>query len=149
MFTTMTFQCPNIDIHVQRHIIGLCVPAMMDRLGNYFAGASNIQECCNFSYNLLCQQVDPEKNREREGVSTVSPLVRKKQLEKLLKGCTNWETIKLLWLLLGLLNWDTMWGFKKEALYVKILTFLKVNLDFFILIYHWITVEFKIISVNA
>lgn len=100
----MTFQRPNIDMHVQRHIIGLCVPVMMDRLGNYFAGASNIQECCNFSYNLLCHPVDPEKKREQEGVSTVSPLVRKKQLEKLLKGCTNWETIKLLWLLLGLLN---------------------------------------------
>lgn len=37
----------------------------------------------------------------------------------------------------------------KKALYGKILTFLKVNLDLFILIYHWIKVEFKIISVNA
>lgn len=38
----------------------------MDSPGEHFAGTSNIQDCCNFSHNLLCQPPDPDRQREKE-----------------------------------------------------------------------------------
>lgn len=52
---------------LHRYTIHPCIPVVMDRLGKYFAGISNIQDCCNFSRNLLCQPADPDtKERENE-----------------------------------------------------------------------------------
>lgn len=68
MFITMTSRCPHT--HACTHLL-----VVMDRRGMYFAATSNIQDCCNFSHNLLCHPAEPEKKRERhrEAGRAVSP----------------------------------------------------------------------------
>lgn len=62
----MTSRCPYTHAYKQHTQDKPICPYCDESAGKYFAGTSNIQDCCNFSCNLSCQAADPERKRERE-----------------------------------------------------------------------------------